>query len=161
MAPLYCMSLVQTCTGLQSTKYLKLFMRHSKDMKSCRSSVTEVKKNCGKQLLIFQGSTAHSLSRELDRRPLDLGMINSNLKWKGQKYIETIVFFIEFLQSRSSAVYFSKMITSFKALYIGKLSLPADVIQFSWLYLFIVELMVQTSSSLLAKNVSSFTRFLQ
>ena len=48
-----------------------------------------------------------------------------------------------------------------KALYIGKLSLPADVIQFSWLYLFMVELMVQFSSSLLAKNVSSFTRFLQ
>ena len=48
-----------------------------------------------------------------------------------------------------------------KALCIGKLSLPADMIQFSWLYLFMVELMVQTSSSLLAKNVSSFTRFLQ
>ena len=48
-----------------------------------------------------------------------------------------------------------------KALYIGKLSLPADVIQFSWLYLFMVELMVQISSSLLAKNVCSFTRFLQ
>ena len=48
-----------------------------------------------------------------------------------------------------------------KALYIGKLSLPADVIQFSWLYLFMVELMVQISSSLLVKNVSSFTRFLQ
>ena len=48
-----------------------------------------------------------------------------------------------------------------KALYIGKLSLPVDVIQFSWLYLFTVELMVQFSSSLLAKNVSSFMRFLQ
>ena len=53
------------------------------------------------------------------------------------------------------------MLGQHKALYIGKLSLPADVIQFSWLYLFIVELMVQTSSSLLAKNVSSFMKFLQ
>ena len=42
-------------------------------------------------------------------------------------------------------------IVSIKALYIGKLSLPADLIQFSWLCLFMVELMEQISSSLLAK----------
>ena len=46
-----------------------------------------------------------------------------------------------------------------KALYI--LGLPADVIQFSWLYLFLVELMVQMSTSLSAKNICSLTRFLQ
>ena len=38
-----------------------------------------------------------------------------------------------------------------KALYIGKLSLPADVIQFSWLYLFLVELMAQNTSKSISK----------
>ena len=41
-----------------------------------------------------------------------------------------------------------------KALYIGKLSLPADVIQFSWLYLFMVELMVQNTSKSISKKIS-------
>ena len=43
----------------------------------------------------------------------------------------------------------------------GKLGLSADVIKFSWLYLFMGKLMVQISSSLLEKNICSFTRFLQ
>jgi hypothetical protein len=38
-----------------------------------------------------------------------------------------------------------------KALYVGKLSLPADVIQLSWLYLFMVELMVQNTSKFISK----------
>ena len=38
-----------------------------------------------------------------------------------------------------------------KALYKGKLSLPADVIQFSWLYLFKVELMAQNTSKFISK----------
>ena len=38
-----------------------------------------------------------------------------------------------------------------KALYIGKLSLPADVIQLSRLYLFMVELMAQNTSKFISK----------
>ena len=46
------------------------------------------------------------------------------------------------------------MILFVKALYIGKLGLPADVIQFSGLYLFMVELMVQNTSKFSSKNIS-------
>ena len=38
-----------------------------------------------------------------------------------------------------------------KALYIGKLSLPADVIEISWLFLFMVELMAQNTSKSISK----------
>ena len=42
-------------------------------------------------------------------------------------------------------------LTLYKALYIGKLSLPADVIEISWLFLFMVELMAQNTSKSISK----------
>ena len=43
------------------------------------------------------------------------------------------------------------LVDFFKALYIGKLSLPADVIEISWLFLFMVELMAQNTSKSISK----------
>ena len=52
---------------------------------------------------------------------------------------------------KSQGLLSSFYVVNIKALYIGKLSLPADVIQFSWLYLFKVELMAQNTSKFISK----------
>ena len=65
---------------------------------------------------------------------------------------------LPFNRTRSSRVFklwaFEERNILCKALYIGKLSLPADVIQFSWLYLFMVELIVQNTSKVISKKFS-------
>ena len=62
-----------------------------------------------------------------------------------------LVLFSVFPQPANFRVGWIFWILEAKALYIGKLGLPADVIQFSWLDLFMVELMAQNTSKSISK----------
>ena len=72
---------------------------------------------------------------------------NKNLALSNQYilYMSCSFHFGNFVFSYTGSPTLTKIIkmVSTKALYIGKLGLPADVIQFSWLFLFTIELRVQ------------------